>query len=76
MSGVYIFDRFIFYLRKEGFDPIMQIHDEIILDEAKWDQDKAFAALKKAIKLVNEEVKLNVELKIDFKVGNNYADIH
>ena len=54
----------------------MQIHDEIILDEAKWDQDKAFAALKKAIKLVNEEVKLNVELKIDFKVGNNYADIH
>ena len=75
-TGVYVFDRFIFHLRKQGSHPIFQYHDEIVLEVNKWEVDDTYQKLDKAIEKVNEEVKLNVTLRIDYKKGNNYAEIH
>lgn len=75
-SGVYIFDRFIYYVRKSGYNPVMQYHDEIVLHIPKWEYDHVKRILNEAIQKVNDEVKLNVEIKIDYKSGTNYAKIH
>ena len=76
MSGVYIFDRFIYHIRKLGLKLCFQYHDEIAAHVAKWDKEKVEEMAKTAIQKVNEEIKLNVEIRIDFKFGDNYADVH
>ena len=75
-AGVYIFDRFIYHIRKLGLKLCFQYHDEIAAHVAKWDKEKVEEMARTAIKKVNEEIKLNVEIRIDFKFGNNYADVH
>ena len=75
-AGVYIFDRFIYHIRKLGLKLCFQYHDEIAAHVAKWDKEKVEEMARTAIKKVNEEIKLNVEIRIDFKFGDNYADVH
>ena len=75
-AGVYIFDRFIYHIRKLGLKLCFQYHDEIAAHVAKWDKEKVEEMARTAIRKVNEEIKLNVEIRIDFKFGDNYADVH
>ena len=75
-AGVYIFDRFIYHIRKLGLKLCFQYHDEIAANIAKWDKEKVEEMAKTAIQKVNEEIKLNVEVRIDFKFGDNYAEVH
>lgn len=75
-AGVYVFDRFIFHIRKQGLKLCFQYHDEIAAHVPIWDKEKVSEMAREAIKKVNAEIKLNVEVRIDFKFGSNYADVH
>lgn len=74
--GVYAFDRFIYYVRKAGIKICGQMHDEIISPVAIWDQENTSKLLDKAIEQVNEELQLNVPLRIDYKYGRDYSKVH
>jgi DNA polymerase I-like protein with 3'-5' exonuclease and polymerase domains len=75
-TGVYCFDSWIREIRKLRPQLTGQFHDEIIIEVKKGNRDKATQLLQNAIKKVNERLKLNVELSIDIKYGDCYADIH
>lgn len=49
---------------------------EIIAPVAIWDQENTSKLLDKAIEQVNEELQLNVPLRIDYKFGKTYSEIH
>ena len=49
---------------------------EIIAPVAIWEQGNTSELLDKAIEQVNEELQLNVPLRIDYKYGRNYSQIH
>lgn len=49
---------------------------EIIAPVLRWDQYATSTKLDKAIESVNEELKLNVPLRIDYKFGRTYSEVH
>jgi hypothetical protein len=75
-TGVYCFDKWIAHFRSQRPQLTAQFHDEVILEVKKGNQDKARQLLTDAIDKLNDELKLNVTLKIDIKFGDDYAEIH
>jgi DNA polymerase I-like protein with 3'-5' exonuclease and polymerase domains len=53
-----------------------QFHDESINVVKKGDENEHTTALQWAIKKLNEQLKLNVDLGIDIQYGQNYAEVH
>jgi DNA polymerase I-like protein with 3'-5' exonuclease and polymerase domains len=53
-----------------------QFHDESINIVKRGDEDSHTNILYWAIKQLNKQLKLNVELGIDVQYGNTYADVH
>ena len=51
-------------------------HDEIITCCKPEDCDLIVEKLKKAIDMVNRQLKLKVPVGIDYKIGNSYAEVH
>ena len=49
---------------------------EIIAPIAIWDQENTSKLLDRAIEQVNEELQLNVPLRIDYKYGRDYLKVH
>lgn len=76
MTGVYCFDTWIKYSRKQGCKISMQYHDEQMQNILKTQQEEIKQKLLTAIKLTNDELKLNIELGISVDFGRSYADIH
>ena len=75
-TGVYVFDLFIKEVTKAGLWPVMQYHDEILLQVNKWEVDATQQILDACIKKVNDALKLNVPMRIDYKTGKDYAEVH
>lgn len=75
-TGVYCFDKWIMEFRKHRSQITAQVHDEVVLTVRLGHREKVVAMLKAAIKVVNEELKLNRELDVDVQFGTSYADIH
>lgn len=75
-TGVFCFDRWIWYIFSERKQLTGQFHDEIILCIKKGNRDKCKELLYKAIDSVNKELKLNVTLGISVDFGDSYAEIH
>ena len=75
-TGVFVFDSWIMEFRKKRSQLTAQFHDEVILCLKKGNRNKATKLLKEAIEVVNKKLKLNVDLDVDIKFGDNYADIH
>lgn len=75
-TGVYCFDTYVKYVRSKGYKISLQMHDEILFRITPEEQDKIKINLKDAIKMVNEEIKLNVPLNISMDFGENYAACH
>lgn len=76
-TAVFVFDCWVYYLRSLGLQITLQYHDECVV-LVKNDipvveiEEKIMGAMKK----VNELLKLNVEVKCSFDVGNNYKEVH
>jgi DNA polymerase I-like protein with 3'-5' exonuclease and polymerase domains len=73
-TGVYCFDTFVAYCRAAGLKIIGQFHDEIIV--LSNDAEGDVRILNECCNKLNEKLKLNVQLGIDYKVGQNYAEVH
>ncbi|MHC5792035.1 hypothetical protein ACYT6H_10605, partial [Streptococcus pyogenes] len=63
-------------VRSMGVKIVMQYHDEILIEcdksRVEWVQRK----LDVCIRRVNEILSLNVVIKIDYKTGKTYGDVH
>lgn len=73
-TGVYCFDTWVMFSRKQGVKVTFQAHDEVVIatDQPGSVEEK----LRWAILKTNEKLKLNVELGIDVQSGRNYSEVH
>jgi DNA polymerase I-like protein with 3'-5' exonuclease and polymerase domains len=75
-TGVYCFDTFVFSLMNKGIQPSLQFHDEVVIMCHKDKVQETLGIMQDCMKETNTKVNLNVELKLDAQVGNNYAEVH
>ena len=73
-TGVYCFDQYVMLVKAAGEKVIGQMHDEIIV--ATDDADRTAKVLVECKDKLNDKMKLNVPLGVDYAVGNNYSEIH
>ena len=73
-TGVYCFDQYVMLVKAAGEKVIGQFHDEVAI--ATDDYKRTERVLLECKDKLNEKIKLNVPLGIDYAVGNNYAEIH
>lgn len=73
-TGVYCFDQYVMLVKAEGEKVIGQFHDEVII--ATGDQERTKRVLEECSDKLNDKIKLNVPLGVDYAVGNNYSEIH
>lgn len=73
-TGAFCFDIWVYYVRQQGTKISLQMHDEILFNT--YNKETTIANLRNAIKLTNEQLKLNVPLDISIAFGNTYADVH
>jgi DNA polymerase I-like protein with 3'-5' exonuclease and polymerase domains len=73
-TGVYCFDQYVMLVKAAGEKVIGQFHDEIIV--ATDDKGRTERVLVESKDELNNKMKLNVPLGVDYAVGNNYAEIH
>ena len=75
-TGVYCFDRMLNIVRKEGIKFSGQFHDEGAYSLPKGNEEGNDEMLRGCVKLLNEQLELNVSLDIDSDYGNSYAAVH
>lgn len=75
-SGDYIFTLWQYNLMKLGVTLYGGFHDEIITCCKPEDVEETIEKLKLAMVKVNNQLKLNVPVGIDYKVGKSYAEVH
>ena len=73
-TAVYVFDTWLKYIRKQGIKISYQCHDEWLGNI--YNEEETNYAIKKAIKQVNEELKLNVTIGCSADFGKNYSQTH
>jgi hypothetical protein len=75
-SASYCFDVWLKHVRNSGPSIVGQFHDEFIA-RIKWTNERRMREhVQEAMRLTNEELKLNRELECDIKFGKDYAKIH
>ena len=75
-TGAYCFDRWVALYRTKRPNILGQFHDETINLVKKGDENVHTEVLNWAIKKLNEDLKLNVDLGIDIQYGQRYSEIH
>ena len=75
-TGAYCFDKWVAYYRTKSPNILGQFHDESINQVRKGGEQEHSSNLQWAIKKVNQELKLNVDLGIDVQYGLTYSEIH
>ena len=73
-TGVYCFDQYVMLVKAAGEKVIGQFHDEVIV--ATDDHKRTERVLLECKDKLNDKMKLNVPLGVDYAVGKNYAEIH
>lgn len=74
--GVKIFDTWSWFLMQKGIKFSYQAHDEQFWYCPKGDVDKHIEAIQYAIKKVNQIFNPPIPIECDYKVGNNYSEVH
>lgn len=75
-TAVYCFDTFTAYARKMGVKPQYQAHDEILFNTSENTEEETRLVLKEAIRLTNEQLKLNILLDVSPSFGRRYSECH
>lgn len=75
-TGDYIFSLWQHNLMNMGVKLYAGFHDEIVTCCKSEDCENIIDKLKKAMELVNKQLKLKVPVGIDYKIGKTYADVH
>lgn len=75
-SAVYCFNMWVWNCTQQGIWPVTQSHDDsayvVDLDKVQDTQK----IISEAMRRVNEQLKLNVELACETQIGNNIAETH
>lgn len=79
-SGSYVFDIWLrntrIMLKEYGIKVVLQYHDELLFYCKKELEEELSAKVRQAMEDANDELKLNVRLKISVDPGLNYAECH
>jgi len=79
-SGVFVFDNWLYQVRERlnelGIYVCLQYHDELLVWCKKEHEETVVKLLKESMAVVNEIIKLNIEINISIDVGTNYAECH
>lgn len=75
-SGVYVFDTWVAFCRKAGIKIALQMHDEILFNVKKTEQEKISKILMEAMDKTNNLLKLNVEIGCSIDFGVRYSECH
>lgn len=73
-TGVFCFDSWLAQCWVRGIKGVAQFHDETVT--ITTNQEETFATMKEAIKIVNDKLKLNVNLDVSPQFGTKYSEIH
>lgn len=73
-TAVYVFDRFVQQIRKQGIKIAYQCHDEWLANISSTIDIKTI--INTAINNINDILKLNVTIGCSFDLGHNYAECH
>jgi len=74
--GDYVFSNFCFNIEKLGYYPILQMHDEWNSIVPNDKVDKVVKVLQQAMDITNEQIGLNVTIKISIQTGDRYSNCH
>ena len=75
-TGAYCFDTWLAYCMLMGIQVCGQFHDEVISPLPAGKEQYQTDKMKKACQLLNKKLGLNIELDIDIKYGDTYAQVH
>lgn len=75
-AGVTVFNLWVKNMQKLGVNVYMQMHDEIVTEVLKKNEQKTKELIQQAMDMVNEELKLNVPIKCQIGSGLKYSEIH
>lgn len=75
-AGDYIFTLWEYNLIKLGVIIRFNAHDEIVTTCKPEDKDSTVTKIKKALDMVNKQLKLKIPIQLDYKIGNHYAEVH
>jgi hypothetical protein len=73
-TAVYVFDIWIGFMRRMGIKIAYQCHDEVMFNTKKKEKTKEM--IKDSMQMVNNLLKLNIEVGCSVDFGKNYAEIH
>lgn len=73
-TGVFVFDTFVVYCRANGAKVCASFHDEVAVPTN--DLEETYKILDKSCVQANKRLGLNVDVKIDYKSGKTYAEVH
>lgn len=75
-TASYVFDEWVRYILEEREQLTAQFHDEIVTLVREGNESRMEKLCFKAIKRLNDKLKLNRELGIGVQIGTRYSDIH
>ena len=75
-SAVYCFNMWLWNITQQGVWPILQTHDDELLRCRNEEVEKYTEITNEAMRRVNNQLKLNVELACEVQVGDNFAETH
>lgn len=77
-GATFIFDMWVYNIRKKGIIPIMQYHDEILclVEKKEGERERVEKIMRDAVKMVNKQLKLCREMDVDVRFGSDYAAVH
>ena len=76
-TAVYVFDMWLKHIRQQSIKLSGQFHDEwLSILSSLISQDEIRSKVNEAMRLTNEELKLNVEISCSLDFGNCYSDVH
>lgn len=75
-GGTYIFDIWLYNMRREGIIPVLQMHDEMMGYNRPEEREKVESILRQSVANVNKQLPLNREMDIDVQFGESYASVH
>lgn len=76
-SAVFIFDTWVKYVRKQGIKLCGQWHDEhLSIHHNDVPRNTVETKIKEAMRLTNEQLKLNIEISCSLDFGTSYLECH
>lgn len=75
-SAVYCFNIWLWNITQQGVWPILQTHDDCILRAKENEAKKHVYIFNEAMRRLNSQLQLNVELACEVQVGDNFAQTH